>query len=140
MQSTATPVESLTQTRASLVERVGIGLALALVLNGIVRLAAGALLDIGGIQPLAWVPIVSATVVAALGATVAYVVVSRLSTRPDRHFTILAAVVLLLSMAPVFTVASALEGVTMAILVVLALLHATTAVGIVAGLTGVAHR
>jgi hypothetical protein len=43
-------------------------------------------------------------------------------------------------MAPVFTVASTLPGVTTPVLAVLAVLHVTTAAGLVAGLTGVVGR
>lgn len=136
MSTTETLVESPSTRRLSIVERAGTGLALALVLNGIVRLAAGALLDVGGIQPLSWIPIVAVTVIATLGATVVYVAISRFSTRPDRHFTMVAGLVLLLSMGPIVT----LVGVSTAILAVLAILHVTTAVSLVAGLTGTVHR
>ncbi|SFK99104.1 hypothetical protein SAMN04487950_1790 [Halogranum rubrum] len=140
MQSVATPVDSLQQTRASLPERAAIGLVLALVLNALVRAITGALVDVSGVDPLGWGPILTVTIVAAVGATAVYVAVSRFSTRPDRHFTIVAAVVLVLSMGPVFTVAPTIPGVTATMLVALAVLHVTTAVGLVTGLTGVIHR
>ncbi|SEO46205.1 hypothetical protein SAMN04487948_102529 [Halogranum amylolyticum] len=140
MQSVATPVDSERRTLPSLPERAAIGLVSALVLTGLVRVTAGSLVDVGNVEPLGWVPILVSTVVAALGATGVYAVVSHLSTQPNRHFVVVAAAVLLLSMAPVFTVAATLPDVTTTTLGVLALLHVTAAVGIVAGLTGVVHR
>lgn len=140
MQSVATPTDSVRQTHASLPERALIGLVLALVLNALVRAITGALVDVAGVDPLAWGPILTVTTIAAVGATVVYVAVSRVSTHPDRHFGSIATVVLVFSMVPVFTAAPSIPGVTTTVLVALAVLHVTTAVGLVAGLTGVIHR
>jgi hypothetical protein len=140
MQSVSTTADPAVTPVSSLPERALVGLLVAVVANGLVRGVAGTVVDTAGIEPLGWGPILGATVVAALGSTAVYALVSRVSARPDYHFTIVAAVVLLLSMAPVFTVASTLPGVTTPVLAVLAVLHVTTAAGLVAGLTGVVGR
>lgn len=140
VQSTATTAHTADRQITSLPERAVIGLLVAVVANALVRGLASLAVDTAGIDPLGWGPILGSTAVAAVGATVVYAVLSRFSARPDRHFTVVAAVVLLLSMAPVFTVAPSLPGVTTPVLAVLAVLHVTTAVALVAGLTGVVHR
>jgi hypothetical protein len=86
--------------------------------------------------PLGIGPMVSAAGIGALLGTAVYALVLRLADDPDRTFTMLAGVVLLLSLVPVVTVAPGIAGATTLGLVLLGVAHVAVAAGIVAGVTG----
>ncbi len=74
---------------------------LAALANTVVRLLAVTLRPVDpGFMPLGWGPPVMFTLIGAIGATLVFWIVSRLSRRPARTFTIVAVVALLLSLIP----------------------------------------
>ena len=83
-----------------LLQRGLLAVVLSIVANAVVLSVALALNIAPEFQALAWPPVLFLTVVGAVGAVVAYWLVARFSDRPDRQFTILAAVVLLVSFVP----------------------------------------
>ena len=87
----------------------------------------------GPFGPLAMGPVVVNSAVAAIGATLVYGVVSRYSGRPNRTFTIIAGVVLVLSFA--MFLAPDLSGAPPSVFALLAVMHVTAAVTIVGVLT-----
>lgn len=80
-------------------------------------------------------PTVASTVFAGTGAAVAYAVLARVTARPTRNFVALAAVVFVVMLAPVLTIAPSM-GVSAAGQAVLVLVHAAVAVPLVAALIG----
>lgn len=114
---------------------------LAIAVNGLVRAAA---LRVGGVPvvlPLEWEPVIISSVVGAIGATLVYGVIASISTRPNRTFMIVAAIVLLLSFAgPVNAYLSPPPGMGLAnapwtVFATLSVMHVTGALAIVAVLT-----
>ncbi|WP_336346012.1 DUF6069 family protein [Halalkalicoccus ordinarius] len=87
----------------------------------------------GPFGPLAVGPVVVNSAIAAIGATLVYGVVSRFSGRPNRAFTIIAGVVLVLSFA--MFLAPDISGAPPRLFAILAVMHVTAAVTIVAILT-----
>lgn len=87
----------------------------------------------GPFGPLAVGPVIVNSAVAAIGATLVYGVVSRYSERPNRTFTIIAGLVLVLSFA--MFLAPDLSGAPPSVFAVLAVMHVTAAVTIVGILT-----
>lgn len=107
----------------------------ALVVAGIVT-ALGLNLGISGPQsPFGAVPIVTSTVVAGVGAAVAYAALARLTDRPVRNFTALSAVVFAVMLVPIFAAAPSL-GLTAVGQGTLVLLHVAVAVPLVAFVAG----
>lgn len=92
----------------------------------------------GPFGPLAAGPVVVNSAVAAIGATLVYGVVSQYSGRPNRTFTIIAGVVLVLSFA--MFLAPDLSGAPSRVFALLAVMHVTAAVTIVGVLTRAADR
>ena len=88
-----------------------------------------------GFRALAWPPVMLLTVGGALGAVAAYWVLSRVSETPDRHFTLLAAVLLVVSFVPDLVLLSADPAATVAGVVVLMVMHVTVAAACVGALT-----
>lgn len=80
------------------------------------------------------------TVVPAIVAVVLYGLLLRFSERPERTFTSIAAVVLVLSVIPDLTYIPTVPGSSVAQTVVLISMHVLAAVVIVAMLTGLARR
>lgn len=116
----------------------------ASVVNVLVRVVALTLFDVpAGFEPLGWGPIINTTVIGVVGATVVYGLLTRTSTRPTRTFTIVAAVVLVVSFVPLLVPPSFLAGAQWSVLATLAVMHVTTAavvVGILPRATGSGER
>jgi hypothetical protein len=107
--------------------------ATALAANLLVRGLAGlGGLVPAGFRPLAWGPIVGATLIGTGGAVVVYFLLNRYTARPPRNFTAVAIVVFLASLVPVIAQSGRPE-VGLGALVVLFFLHAAPAVASVAG-------
>jgi hypothetical protein len=107
----------------------------ALLVRGIVS-ALGADVGVTGPQsPFGTVPILASSVVAGTGAAVAYAALVRLTARPVRSFLVLAAVVFVGMLVPVFAVAPT-AGVTTVGQAVLVVLHVAVAVPLVAFVIG----
>ena len=87
----------------------------------------------GPFGPLAVGPVVVNSAIAAIGATFVYSVVTRYAVRPNRTFTIIAGVVLVLSFA--MFLAPDLAGAPSRVFAILTVMHVTTAVIIVGILT-----
>ena len=87
----------------------------------------------GPFGPLAVGPIVVNSAVAAIGATLVYGAVARYSPRPERTFTIIAGVVLVLSFA--MFLAPDLSGAPLSVFAMLAVMHVVTAFTIVGVVT-----
>lgn len=87
----------------------------------------------GPFGPLAVGPVVVNSAVAAIGATLVYGVVTRYFSRPNRTFTIIGGVVLVLSFAMFLT--PDLSGAPPRVFATLAVMHVTGAVTIVGVLT-----
>ncbi|MFB9808048.1 DUF6069 family protein [Haladaptatus pallidirubidus] len=87
----------------------------------------------GAFGPLAVGPVVVNSAVAAIGATLVYGVVTRYAARPNRTFTIIAGAALVLSFTTFL--APDLSGAPPRVFAILAVMHVTAAVTIVAVLT-----
>ncbi len=92
----------------------------------------------GPFGPLAVGPVVVNSAVAAIGATLAYGVITRYSARPNRTFTAIAGVILVLSFAMFLT--PDLSGAPPRVFAILAVMHVTAAVTIVGVLTRAMNR
>lgn len=77
--------------------------------------------------PLGWGPVIASSVIGVLGATVVYGVITRVSQRPNRTFTLLAAVVLLLSFAPLLTMPPAFAATITPVIPALVVMHVSVA-------------
>ena len=110
----------------------------ASVANAVIRVAALAVLDIPatflplrgftfGSLPLGWGPVVLFSWLGAVGATIVYGVITRYSHRPNRMFTIVATLVLVLSFGAFLAPLPVLAGAPSAAFAVLALMHVTVA-------------
>lgn len=87
-------------------------------------------------EPLNVGPVAIFSVLGAVGATVAYAVVDRLSETPDRTFVVVAVVVLLLSFVPDILMLQADPAATVPAAGVLMFMHVVVAAACVASLTG----
>ena len=85
--------------------------------------------------PLGWGSVIASSALGAVGATVVYGVLTRVSTRPNRTFTMVAAVVLALSFAPLFTLPPAFADAIAPVLPTLVVMHVVVAVVSVGVLT-----
>ena len=92
----------------------------------------------GPFGPLAMGPVVVNSTVAAIGASLVYGAVSRYSGRPNRTFTIIAGIVLVLSFA--MFLAPDLSGAPPRVFAMLAVMHVTAAATIVGVLTRATNR
>jgi len=114
---------------------VFVGVLAALVVSGIVT-ALGHNLGASGAQsPFGAIPIIMSTVVAGVGAALAYAAVVRLTDRPVRNFTALSTVVFVVMLVPVFAAAPAL-GLSAVGQSALVLIHVAVAVPLVAFVVG----
>jgi len=86
-------------------------------------------------QPVAVVPVALFTAAGVVGATVVYAAISRLTADYDWTFTVVAGVALLLSFVPDVLILRSDPEATLPAVLVLAVLHVTTAVISVAVLT-----
>ena len=127
------------ETAGDLARQTTLGVLVAVVLALFVRgLALGVGVNLGptgASSPFALSPLVMSTVVAGVGAAVAYAVLDRLTGRPVRNFLVLAGVVFVGMMLPVALFAPTL-GVTTVGQVVLAIFHAVVAAPLVAFIIG----
>ncbi|UPW01101.1 DUF6069 family protein [Halorussus gelatinilyticus] len=112
-----------------------LAVALSVLANAVVLTAALALDVAPGLRTVAWPPVLFLTVVGAVGAVVAYWALSRFSDAPDRQFTLLAAVVLVLSFVPDLVLLSVDPAATVAGVAVLMVMHVTVAAACVGALT-----
>ncbi|WP_276260700.1 DUF6069 family protein [Haloglomus litoreum] len=128
---------------SDLTRRTTLGILTAVVSVLVLRAAvdlAGLAVGAGGTNdPFAVLPLLATTVVAGVGAAVAYAVLDRFTARPARNFTALAAAVFTLMLVPVVAFAPTL-GVTAVGQAVLVAFHAVVAVPIVAFVTGALRR
>lgn len=67
--------------------------------NGLIRILALTVFDVPNVFALWWEPVLIASAVGAIGATIVYGVLTRISSRPNRAFMIIAVNVLVLSFA-----------------------------------------
>lgn len=134
----ATTVETESPTCVGMNRLVKYGLLAviaALGVNAVVRVTALGVFDIppefinGPFGPFSWLPIIMNTAVGAVGATVVYGLLTRYSKRPNRTFTILAGIVLLLSFT--MFLSPGLSGAPSSVFITLAVMHVTTATAIV---------
>lgn len=106
--------------------------------NAVIRVVALAVLDIPTTflplrgftfvsYPLGWGPVVLFSAIGAVGATVVYGVITRYSHSPNRMFTIVTILVLLLSFGAFLAPLPVLAGAPNAAFAVLAIMHATVA-------------
>lgn len=101
---------------------------LASVVNALVLLTALGAFDVPAeYDPLGWGPVLVSSIVGALGATIVYGLLARVSNRPNRAFTIIAAVVLIVSFVPLVSPPAELAGAPISVLVTLGGMHVTTA-------------
>lgn len=78
--------------------------------------------------PLGWGPAIASSALGAVGATVAYGVITRVSQRPNRTFTVVATVVLVLSFVPMLTLPPTVADALAPVMPALAVMHVTVAV------------
>ena len=130
MSSSARSLTISDLTRAGVV-----ALAVSLGINLLIVFVANA----GGIAPqleaLNYGPVTFFTTLGVIGATVTYGLLARFSASPDRLFLIVAAIVLVLSLVPDFTVIPSQPGGSLFAGAILGLMHVTTAVVCVGVLT-----
>lgn len=127
------------ETAGDLARQTTVGVLVAVVLALIIRAVAlgiGVVLGpTGPTSPFASLPLVMTTVVAGVGAAVAYAVLDRSTARPVRNFLALAVVVFAGMLLPVVLFAPTLD-VTPVGQMFLGVLHAVVAVPLVAFVIG----
>lgn len=111
----------------SLVQRGLLAVVLSVVANAVVLTIARTLRIAPGFEPFEWASVVSLTAVGAVGAVVVYWLLSRWSATPDRTFTVVAGVVLLVSFVPDLFLLSGDENATIPGVVVLMVMHVVVA-------------
>jgi hypothetical protein len=102
----------------------------SVVANLIIRIIAVSLLGIGkDFPPLGWGPPIVFTIMGVLGAVIVFATVARFSKRPIRLFTIIALVVLALSLLPDIGLLSsnAMPGTSLGSVIALMLMHVAAA-------------
>ncbi|MFC6765873.1 DUF6069 family protein [Natrinema soli] len=117
-----------------------VALVLSLLINWLIVFGA----NTGGIAPelmaLNYGPVSLFTTLGVVGATVTYGVLTRVAANPDRLFAAVAAIVLLLSLVPDFTVIPGEPGGSLVAGAILGGMHVTTAVVCVGALTDLRKR
>lgn len=119
-----------------LVKRGGIAVVLSVVANLVLLQLVLVPELVQQFEPLNIAPVALFSGLGAVGATVAYAVVDRLSETPDRMFTRVAVIVLLLSFVPDIFLLQAEPTATVPAVIVLMVMHVVVAVASVASLTG----
>lgn len=116
-----------------------IAVVIASAVNGVVRVVALTAVGVPLVFPLEWGPVIASTAIGAIGATFVYGGIVRVSTRPNRTFTIVAAIVLMLSFAPLLNLYLSpppdLAGTPGSVYATLGVMHVTAAAVIVGVLT-----
>jgi FtsH-binding integral membrane protein len=113
-----------------------VALGLSLVVNWIIASASIAAGVAPELDALSYGPITFLTAVGVGGAVVVYAALTRISAEPDRLFVAIAAIALVISLIPDFTVIPNQPGGSLLAGGILAVLHVTTAVACVVSLTG----
>ena len=137
--STVTSRYPVAASGGELARRTAAGVVVAIVAALVARTLAGALglsLGVSGpASPFGTMPIATSTVVAGIGAAVAYAALVRLTERPVRNFTVLSTAVFVAMLVPVFVAAPSL-GLTAVGQATLVAIHAVVAVPLVAFVVG----
>jgi hypothetical protein len=143
MPPMATAVDTESPTRVGMNRFVKDGLLtvlVAVIANALVRVVALSFIAVpAGFFLLEWGPVIASSAVGAVGATAVYSVITRVSHRPNRTFTVVAAVVLL-SFGTFVGPAPPLVSAPAPILAVLAMMHVVVAVVSVGVLTRVGSK
>jgi hypothetical protein len=145
MLSIATTAETESPTSVGMKRLAQYGLFavfVAVAATALIRVVALAFVDIPVDfvpLPLGWGPVIAISALGAIGATVVYGVITRVSQRPNRTFTIVATIVLVLSFIPMLTLPPELAAAIAPVLPALAVMHVTVAAGSVGVLTRVSN-
>ena len=133
----AVDTESPTQIGVNRLAKYGLLTGLvALVANALVRSVALSVVAVPtGFWPLGWGPVIASSAIGAGGATIVYGVIARFSHRPNRTFTIVAAVVLVLSFVSFIAPPPVLAAAPASAMAALAVMHVIVAVASVGVLT-----
>jgi len=132
---TATTADRQHVGLGTLAKRGLVAVLVADVVNAAITFAAIAAGVAPDLDPLSYGPVLFFTTIGTVGAALVYGALDRFVADPDRTFTIVAAVVLVLSWIPDVTAVPSMPGGTAAGAAVLALMHLTAAVVAVAFLT-----
>ncbi|WP_423746540.1 DUF6069 family protein [Haladaptatus sp. SPP-AMP-3] len=112
----------------------------AMVVNSAILVVTIEALGVPAGFPLSWGPVLASSVVPAVGATVVYATVARVSRRPNRAFALVATLVLGLSFVPFVSPPPELSGAPQSVFVTLGAMHVAAAVAIVGLLSRVPQR
>ena len=124
-----------TVSTGTLMKRGGLALVLSIVANwGVLSLVLGLAL-VAEFDALSFPPVTLLTVLGVLGATVVYALLDRVAREPDLAFLKLAIAVLLLSFIPDIALLWVDADATVGAVVVLMVLHVTTAFACIVALT-----
>lgn len=137
---TESPVRTTGADPGTLARRGAVALVAALAVNWVVTFAAIAAAVAPTLDAMNYGPVGLFTTLGVVGATVTYGVLARVVDDPDRTFAVVAAVVLVASLIPDFTVVPAEPGGSLAAGAVLATMHVATAAICVAVLTDLRER
>ncbi|MFO7925582.1 MAG: DUF6069 family protein [Halobacteriota archaeon] len=129
-----------TVSRTVLVRRGVVALALSLVVNWLVTFGAISAAVAPELNALQYGPVTFFTTAGVVGATITYGLLAWGSSNPDRLFAIVAAVVLVVSLIPDFTVIPNQPGGSLVGGGILGVMHVTTAVICVVVLTDIRSR
>jgi hypothetical protein len=144
MSLEATAVEPESTTRVGINRLVKYGLLtmfVAVVANALIRMITLSVSTVpANFWPLGLGAVIISTVLTVSGATIVYGGITRFSTRPNRTFTIIAAVVLLLSFGSFVAPPSVLAAAPTSVLAALAVMHVIVAVVSVGVLTRAADN
>jgi hypothetical protein len=123
------PESRVTYARVDYLFRIGVVVvSVAVVATTIVRGVAGTVGAVpAAFAPLSWSQVTGVSVVGSAGGVFAYALLDRYTAHPRRNFIAVAAVILLLSTAPLW-VAGRMAGATVESILVLAVLHLVVAV------------
>lgn len=99
--------------------------------NSVILVVALESLDVPRGFPLSWIPVLASSVVPAIGATIVYGVIARISRRPNRAFALVAALVLGVSFVPFTAPPPELSGAPQSVFVTLGMMHVAAAITIV---------
>lgn len=122
-------------TTAAIARRGALAVALSAAGNALLLTAILASNAVPPFMALAYGPVIFVSLLGALGATVVYALLARRVTNPDRTFVRIAAVALLLSVAPNVALFLSDPAVTLGVLLSLASMHVVAAVASVGALT-----
>lgn len=110
-------------------------LVLSLVINWLIVFGANTVGIAPELDALTYGPVTLFTTLGVVGATITYGALTRIATNPDRLFVVVAAIVLVLSLIPDFTVIPDQPGGSLVAGAILGVMHVTTAVICVGVLT-----